>query len=111
MTEPDRTVELDERGRMYFEAWAEAKSAAEAWAERRDNLADKLLGLVVGDALDASYRVTIDGLYVVTAYAPKATTRFDQARFHQAMPDLYNDFLVPSNRKGFLRLPPARRGT
>lgn len=94
-----RFIELDSTTARLYEDWVEAKAAAEQWAERRDELQAILM-----ERLPDHGKGTIDGRHVVTKVPPTTVDRFDSRRFREAMPDLYNDFVVPQYRAGYLRL-------
>lgn len=95
-------VDFDEPARALYEDWREARAAAEAWSDRRDELAHLLM-----QRMGEATRGTIDGHHVVTRVPETTITRFDERRFHDAMPDTWAEFLTPQHRSGFLRI--ARR--
>jgi hypothetical protein len=104
MTDPSY-MDFDDSARYLFDAWREARAAAEKWSDRAEELGSTLM-----ERMGDSTHGTIDGRHVVTRVAPGTTSRFDTARFRDTQPDLYADYVVPQYRAGHLRLAAQRRG-
>lgn len=101
MTEPDEdaVVELNEQAAELVDAYRMARDAAQQWDDKRKDIAAQLASL-----LGPARKGAINGQHVVTRIPPTVRERFDTHRFKAAMPDLFNEFCVPTHVSGSIRL-------